>query len=143
MKPVRIVVGFAPGGGTDPLARLIGQWLSERLGQPFLVRSAAAAPVARQGATGGSMVMDAPPCVHIQEFCNMLRKPCAARASRWNRDGVVEKIIDTIRAVDSFARAESCVSLLTAKRNCLGGELPQNGNVPNSPLLQMAAGGRR
>jgi hypothetical protein len=35
------------------------------------------------------------------------------------------------------------VACLTAKRNCLGGELPQNGNVPNSPLLQMAAGGRR
>jgi tripartite-type tricarboxylate transporter receptor subunit TctC len=36
-RPVRIIVGLAPGGGTDILARLIGQWLSERLGQPFII----------------------------------------------------------------------------------------------------------
>jgi tripartite-type tricarboxylate transporter receptor subunit TctC len=36
-RPVRIVVGFAPAGAQDVLARLIGQWLSERLGQQFIV----------------------------------------------------------------------------------------------------------
>jgi tripartite-type tricarboxylate transporter receptor subunit TctC len=36
-RPVRIVVGFAAGGTTDIVARLIGQWLSERLGQQFFV----------------------------------------------------------------------------------------------------------
>ena len=38
-RPVRIIVGFAAGGGTDVLARVIGQWLFERLGQPFLIEN--------------------------------------------------------------------------------------------------------
>ena len=36
-RPVRIIVGFAPGGGNDIMARLIGPWLSERLGQQFVI----------------------------------------------------------------------------------------------------------
>jgi tripartite-type tricarboxylate transporter receptor subunit TctC len=38
-RPVRIVVGFAPGGVVEIVARLIGQSLSERLGQPFIIES--------------------------------------------------------------------------------------------------------
>jgi tripartite-type tricarboxylate transporter receptor subunit TctC len=36
-RPVHIIVGFSAGGPTDILARLMGQWLSERLGQPFVI----------------------------------------------------------------------------------------------------------
>jgi tripartite-type tricarboxylate transporter receptor subunit TctC len=38
-KPVRIIVGLAAGGGVDIFGRLMGQWLSERLGQPFVVEN--------------------------------------------------------------------------------------------------------
>jgi len=38
-QPVRIVVGFAAGGGNDIVARLMGQWLSERLGQSFIIEN--------------------------------------------------------------------------------------------------------
>ena len=36
-RPVHWIVGFPPGGTTDILARLMGQWLSERLGQSFVI----------------------------------------------------------------------------------------------------------
>jgi tripartite-type tricarboxylate transporter receptor subunit TctC len=38
-RPVRIVVGFTAGGAGDIVARLMGQWLSERLGQPFVIEN--------------------------------------------------------------------------------------------------------
>jgi len=56
-RPVRIIVGFAPSGATDIMARLIGQWLSERLGQQFIVenRPGAASNIATEA------VVNAPP----------------------------------------------------------------------------------
>ena len=38
-RPVRWIVGFTPAGGNDIVARLMGQWLSERLGQPFVIEN--------------------------------------------------------------------------------------------------------
>jgi tripartite-type tricarboxylate transporter receptor subunit TctC len=49
-RPVRLIVGFAAGGTTDITARLIGQWLSERLGQQFVIenRTGAATNIATE-----------------------------------------------------------------------------------------------
>ena len=38
-RPVRIIAGFAAGGGVDVTARLIGQWLTDRLGQSFVIEN--------------------------------------------------------------------------------------------------------
>ena len=66
-RPVRIIDGFPPGAGTDIFARLIGQWLSERLGQPFVIENRsggtgniAAEAVARAPPDGYTLLMVAP-----------------------------------------------------------------------------------
>jgi tripartite-type tricarboxylate transporter receptor subunit TctC len=38
-RPVRLIIGYPPGGSADITARLLGQWLSERLSQPFVIES--------------------------------------------------------------------------------------------------------
>jgi tripartite-type tricarboxylate transporter receptor subunit TctC len=38
-RPVRLIIGYTPGGSADITARLMGQWLTERMGQPFVVES--------------------------------------------------------------------------------------------------------
>src|SRR5262245_43368450 len=59
-RPVRLVVGFPPGGPGDLTSRLVAQWLSERLGQPFVVDN-------RPGASGNiamEAVVRSPPDGH-------------------------------------------------------------------------------
>src|SRR5579862_3441707 len=56
-RPVRLIVGFAAGGAADIVARLMGQWLSERLRQSFIIEN-------RPGAgsnTAAAAVVKAPP----------------------------------------------------------------------------------
>jgi tripartite-type tricarboxylate transporter receptor subunit TctC len=47
-KPIRLIVGFAAGGPVDVIARLIGQWLSERLGQQFIIENRAGRNIATE-----------------------------------------------------------------------------------------------
>jgi tripartite-type tricarboxylate transporter receptor subunit TctC len=66
-RPVRIIVGYAPGGLTDIIARLMGQWLSERFGQQVVVENRPGAGsnigtevVARAAPDGYTLLMVAP-----------------------------------------------------------------------------------
>ena len=56
-RPVHIVVGYPPGGIADVHARLTGQWLSERLGRPFIIENRAGAG----GTIAVESVVRAPP----------------------------------------------------------------------------------
>src|SRR3954467_11144564 len=56
-KPIRMVVGFAPGGGTDLVARVIGAKMNESLGQPVLVDNRAGAT----GTIGADLTAKEPP----------------------------------------------------------------------------------
>src|SRR5437762_2070683 len=56
-RPVRLIVGFTPAGGNDIIARLMGQWLTERLGQTFVIEN-------RPGAStniAAELVINSPP----------------------------------------------------------------------------------
>jgi tripartite-type tricarboxylate transporter receptor subunit TctC len=60
IRPVRIIAPNAPGGPVDLVARLMGQWLSERLGQPFVVENRPGAG----GTIGADVVVRSPPDGH-------------------------------------------------------------------------------
>src|SRR6266540_6363520 len=66
-RPVRLIVPFPPGGGAEISARLLGQWLSERLGQPFVIDNRPGAgtnigteAVVRAPAAGHTLLLIAP-----------------------------------------------------------------------------------
>ena len=75
---MRWIVGFAPGGGNDILARLLGQWLQERLGQPFVIenRPGAGSNVATEA------VVHAPPDGYTLLFVGL---PNAINASLYSK----------------------------------------------------------
>jgi tripartite-type tricarboxylate transporter receptor subunit TctC len=77
-KPVRIVVGFPPGGSVDITARLVGQFLSERLGQQFIIDN-------RPGAgsnIGTEAVVNAPADGHTLLLCGSFNAISASLYSK-------------------------------------------------------------
>ena len=94
-RPVRIVVGFAPAGATDIMARLIGQWLSRRLGQQFVVenRPGVATNVATEA------VVNAPPDGYTLLLASL---PNASNAKLY--ENLKFNFIDDIAPVAGIAR---------------------------------------
>src|SRR5713226_8930237 len=79
-RPVRVIVGLAAGGGQDIVARLIGQWLSERLGRQFIIEN-------RPGASGNlalETVASAPPDGYTLALLGVNN---AINASLYNKPG--------------------------------------------------------
>ena len=78
-RPVRIIVGYPPGGTADVVARLIGQQLSERLGQPFVVenRPGAGTIIATEAVVKSApdgytlLVVDASPAINTMLYHNL------------------------------------------------------------------------
>ena len=75
-RPVRVIVPFGPAGATDIVARLIGQWLSERLGQPFVIEN-------RPGAGGNIGTEAVVRCASRRLYARPVR-----RAERDQRDAL-------------------------------------------------------
>ena len=93
--PVRFVVGFPPGGQQDIMARLMGQWLSERLGQQFLVENRSGAG----GNIGAEAVINSPPDGYTML---LVGSPNAINATLYEKLNFV--FLRDIAPVASFAR---------------------------------------
>src|SRR5262245_61969669 len=79
-RPVRLIVPIAPAGAADILARLMGQWLSERLGQPFIIDN-------RPGAgnnVGTEAVVRAPADGYTLLLCSVVNATNAAIYDKLN-----------------------------------------------------------
>ena len=81
-RPVHLVTGFAPGGPMDIVARIMGQWLAERLGQPFVVENRPGAG----GNIGTEAVAKAPPDGHTLLICGPVNTINAALYDRLGFD---------------------------------------------------------
>jgi tripartite-type tricarboxylate transporter receptor subunit TctC len=79
LRPVRLIVPFASGGASDILARLMGQWLSERLGQAFVIELRPGAG----GNVGTEAVVNAPPDGHTLLMVNAA--PSAINATLYDK----------------------------------------------------------
>lgn len=94
-RPVRIIVGLPAGGVNDILARLVGQWLSERLGQPFVVENRPGAA----GNIGAEVVVRAP-----ADGYTFLLTGSQSMVNTWLYEKLSFNFIRDIAPVASFVR---------------------------------------
>jgi tripartite-type tricarboxylate transporter receptor subunit TctC len=101
-RPVRIIVGFPAGGAADISARLIGQWLSERLGQPFVVEN-------RPGA-GGNIATETVVNASPDGYTLLLVNPGAA-INAWMYDKLNYEFLRDIAPVAGIIRVPNVMQV--------------------------------
>jgi hypothetical protein len=77
-QPVRVLVGLAAGGGTDIVARLLAEWLSENLGQQFIVENR----TGMGGSLAAQALINAPPDGYTLLFMGPNKRPRSTRNCR-------------------------------------------------------------
>src|SRR5215468_9291228 len=134
-RPVRFVVGFAPGGGGDLATRLMGQWLSERLGQQFVVenRVGAASNLATE------QVVHAPPDGYTLIQLNVANAINASLYSKLSFD-----VLRDLPPVASFMRVPNVMEIsptLPVRR--FPNSSPMRRPIPERSCLHPRASARR
>lgn len=136
-KPIRIVVPFAPGGASDVLARLVGQKLSERLGQPVVVENKpgatttlGAAEVAKAPADGYTLMLAPAPFVIAPLMYQKLTYDAAKDFT-----GVAllasSPLILTVHPSVGVSTAQELLALGKAKPGTVAYGSPGSGSVPH------------
>jgi tripartite-type tricarboxylate transporter receptor subunit TctC len=121
-RPVRLILSFPAGGPNDVVGRLLAQWLSERLGQPFIIENRSGAG----GTVGTEVVVRAPPDGYTLLQVNT---PNAINATLYDNlnynlllGGQVQVLIDPIPASIGYLRAGKlhalAVTTTTRARTC-------------------------
>ena len=137
-KPIRLIVPFAPGGASDVLARLVGQKLGERLGQPVVVENKpgaattiGAAEVARAPADGYTIMLAPAPFVIASLMYPSLPYDAARDFTGIALLASSPLVLTANPALVPASTPQELVALAKAKPGSLMYASPGNGSVPH------------
>jgi len=137
-KPIRLIVPFAPGGASDVLARLVGQKLGERLGQPVVVENKpgaattiGAAEVARAPADGYTIMLAPAPFVIASLMYPNLPYDAARDFTGIALLASSPLVLTANPALVPATTPQELVALAKAKPGTLMYASPGNGSVPH------------